>query len=217
MFITDIWNDFFRFPAWMAPLGRSSGGAGGGSGSGSGGGGGEDFEKIYKEHYEPVLRRFRRLGVPHEEAIELTQETFLRVYQNIGEFRGEASIKTWIFSIAQRVWLNYVRWRHAEKREGEQVSLEDQEWRVESETLEKILEDEKKAKLYEALKSLPPRMRRCVLLRVHDNLKYREIAVLMKISIGTVKAQISQAQDRLEKELGQYFDSFDLPGDPDGE
>jgi RNA polymerase sigma-70 factor (ECF subfamily) len=217
MFITDIWSDFFRFPAWMASLRRSSGGEGGGSGSGSGDGGDEDFEKIYKEHYEPVFRRFRRLGVPHEDAQDLTNETFLRVYRNIEEFRGESSVKTWIFSIAQRVWLNYVRWRHAEKREGEEVSLQDQEWRIESETLEKILEDEKKAKLYEALKSLPPRMRRCVLLRVHGNLMYREIAVLMKISIGTVKAQISQAQDRLAKELGQYFDTFDLPGDPDGE
>jgi len=193
------------------------GGSGGGSGKGSQGGGGESFEEIYKEHYESVLRLFLRLGVPREEANDLTQETFLRVYQNIGEFRGESSHKTWIFSIARRIWLNHLRWRHAEKREGEEVSLQDDEWRIEAEVLEKLLEDEKKAKLYESLKGLPPRMRRCVFLRVHGNLKYREIAVLMKISIGTVKAQLSQAQDRLQNELGPYFDPFDLSGDRDGE
>ena len=69
--------------------------------------------------------------------------------------------------------------------------------------------------MFEALQRLPERMRRCVMLRIHGELKYREIAVLMKISIQTVKSQLSQAQDRLSQELVPYFESFDVRGDGD--
>lgn len=217
MFITDIWNDFFRFPAWMASLRLSSGGAppsgsSGGSGGGSGGGG-RDFEKIFREYYEPVLRFFLRQGVSREQAKDLTQETFLRVYQNIEEFRGDSSLKTWIFSIAKNVWLNYLRWRHTEKREGEEVSLDNEELKIKPEVLEKILLDEKKKKLYEAVMRLPRRMRACVWYRIYRGLKYREIAERMGISIGTVKAQLFEAEKRLRAELGDYFDSFELRDD----
>jgi RNA polymerase sigma-70 factor, ECF subfamily len=228
MFITDIWNDFFRFPAWMAPLGRSSGGAPPSGGRRSGGGEPPDFDEQYQaafeEYVESVLSFFLRKGFPREEAEDLTQESFLRVYQSIGGFRGEASLKTWIFQIATNTWRNEIRKRRADKRGGLEISLEGEVEKGESiradrpllgwnegspGALEKILVDEGKRKLHEVLERLPPRMRNCVLLRIQD-LKYREIADLMGVKIGTVKAQLSIAQDRLKEELGPYFDLFDL-------
>jgi RNA polymerase sigma-70 factor (ECF subfamily) len=216
MFLVDTWNDLLRFVVWMAPTRPLAGGSpppgGGGSGSGSGGGSGgdNDPEDIFRRYYEKLFRWFRRRGASREDAKDLTQETLFRVYRNIGRFRGEASLGTWIFSIAKNVWRNDLRWWHTERREGEEVSLKEISEAIEPRALAKILEDEERRKLYEALARLPPRMRQCVFYRIHQDLKYREIAALMGTSIGTVKAQLAQAKDLLEKELGPYFDSFDL-------
>lgn len=233
MFITDAWDDLLRFVFWMAPKRRSPGGvppSGGGGGGGGEGGNAPDPEKLFREayetHFRPVCRFFVNKGFPREDAIELTQETFFRVYRYIGRFRNEASLGTWIYNIATNVWRNELRRLKSKKRAGKEVPIDGGAENEEPSqvprdphpgALEDLLADEKKRKLYEALKKLPPRMRHCVLLRIHGNLRYREIAAVMKISIGTVKAQLSQAQERLIHELGDYFDLSDPQGDPDGE
>ncbi|HYU33932.1 MAG TPA: sigma-70 family RNA polymerase sigma factor [Thermoanaerobaculia bacterium] len=239
MFILESWNGLLRLVVWMAPPRdpRELPGPSGGGGNGSAGGEKgpdlrdpeERFRELFEKYFEPVLRLFVRRGVPRETARDLTQETFLRVYRSFGRFRGEASLRTWVFHIAGNVWRNEVRRLRAEKREGWEVSLQGltesgpaiaadhafEGWGRAPGALDQILADEKQKQLYTALEKLPARMRRCVLLRIHGNLKYREIAVLMGTSIETVKSQLSQAQDRLERELGPYFDSFDLRGDRD--
>jgi RNA polymerase sigma-70 factor (ECF subfamily) len=232
MFIVDSWNSLLRFVFWMAPTRPPKGPSGSGSGSGNGGNDDpEDFETIFKRYFGEVLQFFLRKGIRRETAQDLTQETFLRVYQGIREFRNESSLRTWIFSIAENVWRNAARHQNAGKRKGSEISFSAtaddapeipegkrfEGWGQSQETLDAILEEERKEKLYKALGGLPARMRECILARVHEDLKYREIADLMGIDIGTVKAQIYQAKERLKKELGPYFDSFDLGDDDDGE
>jgi RNA polymerase sigma-70 factor, ECF subfamily len=239
MFLLDTQPGPFRFLVWMAhprspqELVPPPGDGGNGWGNGTREGGGEPgdaeerFREVFETWFEPVLRLFVRRGIPRETARDLTQETFLRVYRNFGRFRGEASLRTWVFQIAGNVWRNEVRRRRAEKREAWEVSLQGlaergpalpdyrrfEGWGGAPGALDEILVDEKKRQLSAALGSLPARMRRCVLLRIHGDLKYREIAVLMGTSIETVKSQLSQAQDRLEREVGPYFEAFELRGD----
>lgn len=71
---------------------------------------------------------------------------------------------------------------------------------------EEILARERRRKLREAVTRLPERMQRCVTLRIERGLKYREIAVIMQISIDTVKTQLYQARHRLKEDLQEYFD-----------
>jgi RNA polymerase sigma-70 factor (ECF subfamily) len=180
----------------------------------------EEFKRFFTKYFQPVYYFFIRRGFPREECCDLAQETFLRAYKGIGHFRGEASFQTWLFQIATNLWRNEVRHHMAEKRDAFEVSLEaeadkgrpiqaDRRLPGESEPsspLDELLLDERKRVMREALDNLPPQMRRCVLLRIDQNLKYREIAAVMQISIETVKSQISQARDRLETRLGRYFD-----------
>ena len=186
----------------------------------------EEFRRLFLRHFQPVFSFFLRRGFPHEECRDLAQETFLRVYRGIGRFRGEASFQTWLFQIATNLWLNEVRHNMAEKRESVEVSLEQEAEKRRSMLadrrlpgqaqpsgpLDGLLADEKRRMMREAFGTLPPQMRRCVLLRIDQNLKYREIAAVMQISIDTVKSQISQARDRLGTELGRYFDRPDREG-----
>jgi RNA polymerase sigma-70 factor (ECF subfamily) len=178
-----------------------------------------EFRKLVDELYRPVLNFFARKGVAQEQRADLAQETFLRAYRGYEHFRGDAKIRTWVFRIARNVWNNSVRDQHAAKREGQEVSLDgvaeaDQQipqnrvFTIEGgkeDPLGELLDQERKQLLEAALDSLPLQMKYCVLLRLQD-LKYREIAAIQKISIETVKAHLFQARKRLKEALGEYFE-----------
>jgi len=180
----------------------------------------EEFRRLFERYFRPLFYFFRNRGIPPEDCRDLTQETFMRVYKSMGRFRGEASVQTWLFQIATNLWRNQVRYDRAGKREAKEVSVEsamekgqpipaDLSLARGAHTrgpLAGLLADEKVELLRRALADLPPQMRRCVLLRIDQNLKYREIAGVMQISIDTVKSQLSQARQRLGEELGFYFD-----------
>lgn len=175
----------------------------------------EELEALFDRYYPGVFHFFQNRGVPREDARDLTQDTFLRVYRGIGWFRRDASFQTWLFQIATNLWCNDVRRRTAGKREGREVSLDalaEKGREVPGEPahpLDGMLADERRSTLREALSELPPQMRRCVLLRLDRDLKYREIASLMQISVDTVKSQLSQARSRLQARLG-HLESLDF-------
>jgi RNA polymerase sigma-70 factor (ECF subfamily) len=232
MFAPDAWLRPFRIPGWMQnrrtaevvrhPAARSGNGAEGNvaaDGDDASPGFEEEFQRLFERYFRSVFHFFLNRGMPREECFDLTQETFLRVYRGIRRFRRDASVQTWLFQIATNLWLNAVRRRMAEKREGKEVSLESAVesghpirsdrhlagWSEPAGPLEGMLDEERRRMLREAMAELPPQMQRCLLLRIDQNLKYREIAGVMRISIDTVKSQLSQARDRLEQKLGRYF------------
>ena len=183
----------------------------------------KEFGEVVLQYYRPVLYVVRRHGFSEDEARELTQETFLRVYKGWTKFRGEAQLSTWIFQIARNIALNEKRSRATLKRDAAEVSLEEA-WGPDGERaggiihvqegtgidpLQDALAAERARMLREAMEELPPQMKRCVLLRIDRDLKYREIGELMGISIDTVKAHLFQARQLLREKLSNYFSDFD--------
>ena len=179
----------------------------------------EDFQNVFEAHYRSVFFFFSSRNLPVEDSRDLTQETFMKAYKNLDSFRGESKITTWLFQIATNIWRNSIRSDRTFKRDAATFSLDEmvekgsfQSMRGESRQtaekgrpLELILQKEGVHILYKALQDLPPQMRRCVLLRVTQDLKYREIALVMRLSIQTVKALLFQARQRLKDSLGSYF------------
>lgn len=172
-------------------------------------------EELYRKYYRPVVYYFARRGCSREESRDLAQETFLRVYKNKGTFRGESSEVTWLFQIAANLFKNTLRSHSTLKRDGFEVPLEAagvengmiQEICCghEGGALDIILIEERARILREALEDLPPQMRQAVMLRVDQDLKYREIAEVMRVSIETVKAHLYQARQHLRDKLADYF------------
>jgi RNA polymerase sigma-70 factor, ECF subfamily len=171
----------------------------------------DDPTELFRRYYRPVQAFFARRGFSTEESRDLAQETFFRVYKNWASFRGESSEVTWLFQIATNLYRNEVRSRSTLKRDMQEVPLEqtDGDLPVEESAqvtaLDAMLLDERTAKLRDALQGLPPQMRQAVLLRVDADLKYREIAELMSVSIETVKAHLYQARQQLRDKLADYF------------
>lgn len=174
----------------------------------------EAYRRLFEIYSVPLVRFFSRRGFSQEECLELTQETFLGIYSGIPSFRGEAGFETWMWKIAHNAYRKRRRWRTAEKRTGEEIPLEDAGEPTETlwpgapagrEPGREALERERSRLLREAIEKLPGQMRRCLMLRVYQDLKYREIAAALRLSLDTVKAHLLQARRRLQEDLGEYF------------
>lgn len=179
-----------------------------------------NFRKIFQAYYRRTYVLFLKWGFPDIECEDLVQETFLRVHRNLASFRGDSKFDTWLWEIAANIRKNALRSRGTQKRDAKEVSLDASDAddgggggavlaaldSKEPDPLADLLEGERKQKLHEAMESLPPQMRRCVELRVHQDLKYREIAEQMDVSIDTVKAHLFQARQLLKSRLDPFAD-----------
>lgn len=182
----------------------------------------ESFRQLYLFFQEKVYRFFIRRGFSAEEGKDLAQETFLRVHRKLETFRGEARFETWLYKIATNIYKNRLRTLATLKRDAQEVAWEDVTEsdlsaaraegprRAEEEgPLDQVLTEEMIELLRAAMDCLPAQMKRCVMLRVHGDLKYREIAQLLQVSVDTVKAHLYQARQQLKGRLGDYFDDLD--------
>lgn len=180
------------------------------------------FEEVFAEYFQRVFYFFRRKGFSHQDAEDLTQETFLRVFEHVEGVHNPPALRTWVFTVMTNVWRNRLRDQGAQKRAHTEVALDGQDEvspavdravSLPPEQEEQVLEGERREQLRLAMAELAPRMRRCVRLRLEKGHKYKEIAVILGIKIDTVKAQLHQAKAILKEKLGEYFDIPDDLGD----
>lgn len=173
------------------------------------------FRLVVETYYRPVERFFARRVASPEDRLDLTQETFLRIYRSLGRFRGESRFSTWLFRIAYNSYLAWARQRRLRVETSLGASFEAAgevaaESRLPASPAasgeEELLGREQKRVLREAIGRLPEQMRRCMVLRVVHELSYKEIAVAMRLSIETVKVHLFQGRRRLQEELGGAFD-----------
>jgi RNA polymerase sigma-70 factor (ECF subfamily) len=174
-----------------------------------------NFKLLFDRYYDQLHRFFQRKGISPEDCRDLTQEVFVSAYKGLKGLRNESQFQNWLFRIARNIHKNEIERRQAKKREAKEVSLEgarselnDSRGRAEQiadsdpNPIDALLEKEGRHKLSEAVRRLPPQMRRCVQLRVVKGLSHGEIAAIMGISVNTVKAHLHQARKTLKEKLG---------------
>lgn len=170
--------------------------------------GSDTFEGLYREFYRPVLGFFAKRGCSREECKDLAQETFLRAYKSRKGFRGDSKRLTWLLTIAVNVWRNHVRDASAAKRSGDEVPLTEErhgELASEDKPQDRAIRGEAYRLLRTAIDDLPAGMRRCVQLRVYQNMPYREIAEVLNVTAATAKSQVSYARPRLRALLAEHY------------
>ena len=182
----------------------------------------ESFRQLFAIYYARVRRSFPH-RVPPEERQDLIQEVFLRVYRGLRGWPEDVEgFEHWLFAVARNVYRNWLQSRQRLKRQGWEVSLsgtlkEDGESELadaqkppQDTVLEHLLQGERARLLHRAIEDMPEQMRACVLLRVGQDLKYREISTALGLAEGTVKAHLNRAKMWLRNALGPYFEDFDL-------
>jgi len=158
------------------------------------------FNALVGRHQRDVYRLAYRIASNHEDAHDLSQEAFVRVYRKLGDFRGDAAFKTWLYRIVVNLSLNHVKKTNKERKTH--VDIDGVVIAVAPRGLHAALEAESRERLRGAIRKLPDKQRKTLILKVFHDLKYTEIAGVMKCSVGTSKANFFHAVKALKKQLG---------------
>jgi len=160
-----------------------------------------------------------------EEAMDIAQESFAKVYKNLSYFKGESSFGTWLFRIARNLCIDVLRRRVAGGRteqiefdETAEVELEDAylgllSTRLGTDPQKTALGKELAGKMEEALQQLAEKHREVLLLRELEGMAYEDISRVLKIPQGTVMSRLFHARANMRKILSEYLD---LEGEDSG-
>jgi RNA polymerase sigma-70 factor, ECF subfamily len=162
---------------------------------------------LVSAHQRMVYALAYHLLGDRDEALEVSQEVFLRVFRTLAAFRGQSALKTWIFRIVVNQARNRQRWWHRRHR-TQQVSLDlHVEQCGDLESPGDVLPDrllaskEVAARIGDALDRLPFDQKTVVVLREVEGLRYEEIAFSLGVAVGTVKSRLTRARQTLRAEL----------------
>ena len=165
------------------------------------------FAELVADHQRMVVQLAINLLGDRDEALDLSQEVFLRVFRTIARFRGQSTLSTWIYRIA----VNQARNRHRfwrRRHRADQVSLDVHvathgEFRSGAEAGPTVCLRRRnwRRKLQAALDALPFDQRTAIVLREVDGLSYDEIAYSLGVAVGTVKSRLTRARQTLRVEL----------------
>ena len=155
------------------------------------------FKMLMDSFQVPIYNYIRRLVVSHEDAEDVLQEVFIRVFRHLDQFRNESSLSTWIYRIATNECLRLLN-----SRKEEVISAED----VQEELMSKLkasdyvdYEDELAVKFQEAILTLPEKQRIVFNLRYYDELEYEDIARVLDSKVETLKVNYHYAKDKIKK------------------
>jgi RNA polymerase sigma-70 factor (ECF subfamily) len=157
------------------------------------------FDRLVERHQRGVYAICYRAAGCHEDAADLAQDTFLRAFRALGRFRGEASFATWV----RRIALNVCR-SHLAGAARNTEALPEPDRLVDGRLPppdEAAAAAQRRARLRAAVARLPPRQRESLVLRVYHDLSYEEIAATLDRSVGTVKANVFFAMQKLRGAL----------------
>jgi RNA polymerase sigma-70 factor, ECF subfamily len=167
------------------------------------------YVELLSRFQQPVYNLAIRLLGDSGEAADVVQEVFLKVFRNIGSFRGHSTLKTWIYRITVNEAHNARRWFFRHRRREVELDTNPGDARHWKEAIpdrrrspyEVALEHEQHLMIETALERLNPIFREAVVLRDITGLSYEEIAEILNVSLGTVKSRILRGREALREQL----------------
>lgn len=170
------------------------------------------FDLLVLKYQHRIINLVMRYVRDPDQALDITQEAFLKAYRALGRFRGESAFYTWLYRIAVNTAKNYLA---AQRRRPMDVELDLQDPEQfelhaklrETDTPESVLMGRQ---LHEtvarAIEALPEDLRTAIVLRELDGMSYEEIAQTMDCPVGTVRSRIFRARDAIGKKIGTLVD-----------
>jgi RNA polymerase sigma-70 factor (ECF subfamily) len=159
----------------------------------------EAFDVMMRRYGEKIYWQIRKMVVNHDDAVDLLQNVFLKAWNSLQNFRGDAKLSTWLYKIAVNESINFIN-KEKQKaavapQEGDAFLLEN----IEGDTW--FDGDEAKAELLRAVAKLPEKQRLVFNMRYFDEMKYEEISEILGTSVGALKASYHHAVKKLEESL----------------
>jgi len=157
------------------------------------------FEELFTRFHPMVFNLALRLTGREEDAADLTQEAFVKIYRHLRSFRGASALSTWVYRVALNTFRSRLRRSSRQKKWISAVDREDLERSVDDRPgpEERAMRRDAHRQLTSSLAELPLVFREAVVLRDIEGLTYEEIAAVLKVRIGTVRSRIARGRDRL--------------------
>jgi RNA polymerase sigma-70 factor (ECF subfamily) len=169
------------------------------------------WDEIVRQHWRKVFNVAYKFVGRHEEAEDLTQDIFLKVFKSLDTFDRRANFQTWLISVSRNLCIDHYR---SVRKERETIDRD-----VDASALSPVAPDlnalsalernDRVALLKQALDELPPSLRTAVLLRDIQELSYQEIAVQLKLPEGTVKSRINRGRTELSLRIKRLRDRLE--------
>lgn len=156
----------------------------------------EAFNLLISKYQEKIYWHIRRLVIDHDDADDLVQEVFIKVWKNLAKFRSDSKLYTWIYRIATNESITFLN----KKKQHNHTPLDE----VSAELSESLVEspyfngDKIQLKLQQALLKLPEKQRLIFNMKYYDELKYEEISKILGTSVGALKASFHIAVKKIE-------------------
>ncbi len=160
------------------------------------------LEEIYDLYKDKVFGLAWKLTGDRQEAEDLTHDVFIRVHEHLDQFEGRSEMGTWIYRIATNLCFNRMR----RMRRASFVEAIERTFGLvgrEKPNDARLLEDETRAVVLEAVRELPPAFRACIALRDLEGFSYREIAEILQVPEGTVMSRLARGRERLRQKLSR--------------
>jgi RNA polymerase sigma factor (sigma-70 family) len=159
------------------------------------------FRQLIETYQKPVYQVIRRMVLIHEDADDLTQNTFIKAYKALDRFEGNSTLFTWLYRIATNESLTFLE----KKKKHYFFSLDDHQEKLESyvDSSATLSGDEIQVKLQKSLLKLPDKQRLVFHLKYEEDLSYEEISKITGTTVGALKASYHHAVKKIEQELTQ--------------
>ena len=161
------------------------------------------FNDVIRQYSEPLYWQIRRMVESHDDANDILQNTFLKAWQSVEGFRGDAKLSTWLYKIALNESITFL----SKERKRLSLSLDDEESHLVNliESDEYVDGDALALKLRKAVAALPEKQRLVFNMKYYDEMKYEQMSEILGTSVGALKASYHLAVKKIE----QYFTDHD--------
>lgn len=172
------------------------------------------YDKLMKKYYNLIYNLVYRMIYKKEDAEDLTQEAFIKAFNSLHKFDNQFAFTTWLFKIATNNCIDYLRKKKLSTFSiDKEIDSEEDDLKIEIPDRENlpdssIIKTQRKKIINEAIDSLPEKYKKVIILRHTEERDYEEIARILKIPLGTVKAHIFRGRELLYKYLKDKIKSY---------
>lgn len=157
------------------------------------------FNVLLKTYSQPVYWQIRKMVMSHDDANDLVQNVFLKAWNNLHNFRGDAKLSTWLFKIAINESINFV---NKEKQRLKLSEDADDTFLLNNIEADSFFDgDALKIELHEAIEKLPEKQKLVFKMRYFDDMKYEEMSDILGTSVGALKASYHHAVKKVSEAL----------------
>jgi RNA polymerase sigma factor (sigma-70 family) len=172
------------------------------------------YDKLMKKYYQHIYNLIYKMIFKKEDVEDLTQEAFIKAFNSLQHFDRQFAFSTWLYKIATNNSIDYLRKKKLNTFSiDKEIESEDSDYKFDIPDTDyvpdtKIIEDQRRKVLEDAINSLPEKYRQVITMRHKQEKEYEEIAKELNLPLGTVKAHIFRGRELLNKYLKDKIKNY---------